>query len=165
MMSTGLSKLVLFCWRFRFCTKNAGGWQKNCCISLLLQCMKQHIFLSPPAFLVQNRNRQQNNTNFESPVLTILTTYASETFRKCRTRSEDHVKKVSEIWLQFSLLRGCRVHEVPNLHFSNACHFIVDWVSESILCSNDSPWDKLSDGENRMSLSASYRSQERLSHP
>ena len=164
-MRTGHSKLVLFCWRFRFCTKNAGGDRKICCFMHCNNREMQQFFCHPPAFFVQNRNRQQNNTNFESPVLIILTTYASETFRKCRTRSEDHVKKVSEIWLQFSLLRGCRVHEVPNLHFSNACHFIVDWVSESILCSKDSPWDKLSDGENRMSLSASYRSQERLSHP
>ena len=30
--------------------RKCSGWQKDCCISLLLQCMKRHIFLSPLHF-------------------------------------------------------------------------------------------------------------------
>ena len=146
---TGSSKLKCFEGNFAFDTKNAGGDRK-------LQCKNSEsalIFLSPPAFLVSKPKLPSKHLIFGRPVWAILTTYRSEIFRTCRKEVENRLAKVSEFSLQFPLSIWCQLQNDKNFHFSNGRHFRVDEAWESNWCSKDSSSDKLSNGENRMSLS------------
>ena len=143
-------KVRVFWRQISFWQRKCREWHKNA----QQEQWSAAIFSVTPAFSVPKSDLPSKHPNFERPVWTILITYRSEIFRRCRKKADDCLVKVSQILLQFSLWPQCHLQKCQNFHFSNKRHLSPGWAWISILCSNESSSDKLSNGENRMSLSA-----------